>query len=155
MRRQVGFTLIEVMVVVAIVAILAAVAYPSYGDYVRRGKIAEAVATLADTRAKLEQFFLDNRTYVGADGANMPCSAAVLSAGKKHFTYACTAGNGAGTPDAGTYLITATGAGADGMTGFTYTINQVNVRQTTAAPTGYAAATMPANCWLTKKGGTC
>jgi len=44
MRRQVGFTLIEVMVVVAIVAILAAVAYPSYGDYVRRGKIAEAPA---------------------------------------------------------------------------------------------------------------
>ena len=148
MRRQVGFTLIEVMVVVAIIAILAAVAYPSYGDYVRRGKIAEAVATLADTRAKLEQFFLDNRTYVGADGANMPCNATVLSAGKKSFTYACALA-------AGTYTVTATGAGADGMTGFTYTIDNTNLRQTTAAPSGYAAATMPANCWLTKKGGTC
>jgi len=41
------------------------------------------------------------------------------------------------------------------MTGFTYTIDQQNTRQTTAAPTGWAASAMPASCWITKKGGVC
>jgi len=153
MRRQVGFTLIEVMVVVAIIAILAAIAYPSYGDYVRRGKIAEALSTLADTRAKMEQYFLDNRTYVNSDAANMPCNSAVINAGKKSFTYACTAGGGAGAPDAGTYLVTATGTTGDGMTGFTYTINQVNVR--TSAVSSVSGWSGSATCWVTKKGGVC
>ena len=89
MRRFAGFTLIEVMVVVAIVGILATVGYPAYTDYLRRGKIAEAVSTLAEARAKLEQYFLDNRTYVGADGATSPATRPCSTAGKKNFTYAC------------------------------------------------------------------
>ena len=43
----------------------------------------------------------------------------------------------------------------EGMGGFTYTINQANARQTTAAPAGWAAAAMPTNCWISKKGGVC
>jgi type IV pilus assembly protein PilE len=146
MNKQAGFTLLEVMVVVVIVAILAAVAYPSYSDYTRRGKIAEAVAGLADTRAKMEQFFLDNRSYVGADAANMPCNPAVLNANKKHFDFTCA------IPDANNYTVQAAGKATDGMGGFTYTINQANVRATTAVPTGWTAS---ATCWVTKKGGSC
>ena len=104
MRRYAGFTLIEVMIVVAIVGILATVGYPAYTDYLRRGKVAEAVATLAEARAKLEQY-LDNRTYVGADAANFPCNPTVLNAGKKNFTYACT------NLGVGTYDLNATGPG--------------------------------------------
>jgi type IV pilus assembly protein PilE len=149
MSAQRGFTLLELMIVVAVIGILAMIGLPSYSDYVKRGKIAEATSSLSDTRVKMEQFFLDNRTYVGADAANLPCNAAVLSAGKKHFTYACS------NLGAGTYTVTATGVASEGMTNFTYTINQQNTRQTTSAPTGWAAATMPANCWITKKGGVC
>src|SRR5690606_1858627 len=58
-----GFTLIELMITVAIIAILAAVAVPSYQDYVRRGKVTEATATLAQFRIKMEQYFQDNQTY--------------------------------------------------------------------------------------------
>ncbi len=58
-----GFTLIEVMITVAVVAILAAVALPQYFDYVTRSRLVEAKTSLVDMRTRLEQYFLDNRTY--------------------------------------------------------------------------------------------
>src|SRR4029077_18976538 len=61
-----GFTLLEVMIVCVIVAVLAAIALPNYGDYVKRGKIIDATSKLSDARVHLEQWFQDNRTYVGA-----------------------------------------------------------------------------------------
>ena len=54
MKKQTGFTLIELMIVVAIVAILAAIALPAYQDYVRRAKGAELVSAMSAAKTQAE-----------------------------------------------------------------------------------------------------
>jgi type IV pilus assembly protein PilE len=139
-KIQTGFTLIEVMIVVAIIAILASIALPSYNEYITRGRITDAVASLSDMRVKMEQYFQDNRKYTDACTAG---TVAPAPAATSNFTFACTL-------TASTYTVTATGINS--MTGFVYTINEANVRATTGVPTGWTTST---TCWVLKKGGAC
>lgn len=131
LREARGFTLIELMIAVAIVAILLSVAIPSYRDYIRRGAVEEATARLGSGSVALEQYFLDNRTYVGG-----PCPG-----NTKYFTTTCTLA-------ATTYTITVTGTG--NLSGFVYTIDQAGAR-TTQSPWNSGTA----SCWITRGGDTC
>ncbi len=62
-RANGGFTLIELMIVVVIVGVLAAVAYPSYRQYARETKRADAHATLLRIATLEEKFFAGNNAY--------------------------------------------------------------------------------------------
>lgn len=54
MKKQTGFTLIELMIVVAIVAILAAVALPAYKTYTDRAKFSEVIAASGPSKTAFE-----------------------------------------------------------------------------------------------------
>lgn len=137
--HQKGFTLIELMIVIAVIGIIASIALPSYTGYIKKGKAAEATSNLADLRIKAEQYFQDNRTYFGVN---------CVPAEAKYFTYTCTASDGSGLPDAAGYRFTATGVVAEGMTDFSYTVNEANVKTSR-----YDGGTSVTGCWATKKAG--
>ena len=59
-RKQQGFTLIELMIVIAIVGILAAIALPAYQDYVARSKMSEPLAALAEAKTTVAEYYAAN-----------------------------------------------------------------------------------------------
>lgn len=139
-----GFTLIELMIVVSIIGILMAIVYPSYQYYILRAAIPEATATLATKQVKLEQWFLDNRSYYAA-GSTTACGLPADTTNYKYFSFSCAPSSAAA------YVITATGSGV--MASFSYTIDQSGNRVTTSVPAGWTIPTTA--CWVTAKGGVC
>jgi len=145
MSKHRGFTLIELMIAVVIVAILAAVALPNYNNYVRRGKISEATANLSTMRVKMEQYFQDQRSYLGACAAG---TVAPLPSGNeaKYFGYSCPVASLTATG----YVVQASGNGD--MAGFVYTIDQLGTRTTVSTGWGTCANTA---CWVLRQDCSC
>jgi type IV pilus assembly protein PilA len=56
-KRQSGFTLVELMLVVGVIGILAAVAFPAYQDYTIRSRIAEAFGLAGPVQKAVRDYY--------------------------------------------------------------------------------------------------
>src|SRR4051812_43342000 len=62
LKRQSGFTLIELMIVVTIIAILTTIAVPSYQDYTKRARVSETLLALSQCRTEVTHYMQINST---------------------------------------------------------------------------------------------
>ena len=105
MKKQQGFTLIELMIVVAIIGILAAIAIPAYQDYTIRAKVQEGVNLSNPARTALG--IACSEGDLANQGTNVSlglATAASYGANSPVISSVSAAGGGAGAT--GTVLIT-------------------------------------------------
>jgi len=143
-----GFTLLELMITVAVIGILASIAIPTYTDYITRSKIIGATTRMGDIRTQMEKYFMDNRSYLaGATCGMQPAIDFYNKDAASDFTMTCP------KPTATTYTIQVDGIAARGMGGFSYTVDQANLKKTASLKAGWWGAGN--NCWVLKKDGSC
>lgn len=68
-KRQLGFTLIEMMIVVAIIGVLAALAAPNFARYQSKARQAESKIGLAAVYAGEKAFYAEYSSYIGDMGS--------------------------------------------------------------------------------------
>ena len=124
MKRNSGFTLIELMVVVVIVAILVGLALPAYTAWIREARRNDAQSTLLNWANNQEIWRSNNTSY--ATGTITPASSSF-------YSFSITA-------DATTYTLTATPQGSQADDVETGT-------PCTSLTLDQSGAKSPADCW--------
>lgn len=136
-KRQLGLTLVELMVVVAVLAVLSAIAYPLYTNQTQKARRADAKIALETIALAQERAYTLQGSYATSLGASTLQLATALAGGASEEGYYNIAIAGGGQ----TFTVTATKTGAqDGDDDCaTFTINQLG--QKTATDGGGT------NCW--------
>ena len=62
-KKQHGFTLTELMIVVAVLAILAGIAIPSYSHFTKKAQLRKAQSALLENAHALEQVYAQNKKF--------------------------------------------------------------------------------------------
>jgi type IV pilus assembly protein PilE len=110
-RRDAGFTLIELMVVVVIATILLSLAVPSYMTYIRQSRRTEAKTALLDLAGREESYFATNGSQYTAAAANLGFAAFGAPFGSGYYVLtACSPACAPSAVAAPSYTITATPA---------------------------------------------
>lgn len=65
-KKNLGFTLIELMIVVVIIAVIASISYPSYTQYVRKSHRIDVQNQLMELAQVLERQYTLTNEYTGA-----------------------------------------------------------------------------------------
>lgn len=145
MKKQQGFNLIELMIVVAIIGFLAAFAYPSYQEQMRKTRRADCSGALASLASTMERFYTVNNTYRGAGAAGGDTGTPTI------FAASCPVDGGAATYNltiqaatVSTFEVRATPVGvqANDKCG-TLTLNNRLLKDITGAATGMTRD----KCW--------
>jgi type IV pilus assembly protein PilA len=131
MRKQQGFTLIELMIVVAIIGILAAIAIPAYQDYIIRARIAEVAGVASEARTTASEHYQSTGSFAGAPVNSLPAVSTYVSAiayanvGTNGATITYTLANLNATANGDTIIWTGTGS----LTGVQWTCTGGNLDQ--------------------------
>ncbi|MCD9526760.1 pilin [Photobacterium carnosum] len=72
MKKQQGFTLIELMIVVAVIGVLSAIAIPQYQKYVAKAEVASVLSTMTGIKTNLEAFIVENGRFPKGEVGEMP-----------------------------------------------------------------------------------
>lgn len=103
-KRNAGFTLVELMVVVVIASILAMIAVPGYRASVIKSRRVDAKVVLNDTAQRLERCYTQFGAYNAAGCAIQ--DEEVIDSPEGHYSVTVT------VPDAGSYSLLAAPQGA-------------------------------------------
>jgi len=68
---KLGFSLIELMIVLALISILSLISYPLYNEHVIRVRRAYMAATLLDAAGRMEKYRVLHESYNGANTKNL------------------------------------------------------------------------------------
>lgn len=145
MKKQQGFSLMELMIVVVIVGIIATIAFPSYQEQMRNTRRADCSGALASFGNAMERYYTVNNTYEGAGPAGADTGAPTIfpntcpiDGGTPTYNLTIQAANGS------TFEVRAapTGVQAYDKCG-TLTLTNTGRKNITGAATGMT----PEKCW--------